>query len=97
VKATFEPDTLTQCAGFTTPSAPASSGTVTAATSYENLQVYPMPNPGALPAQALPAVAVDIQEFYNGFTIPGWNGGNGGGSPFLIRVLCTPFSELQSP
>lgn len=97
VTAGFISNTLTECAGFTTPSSAASSGAVTAATAYENLTVYPMPNPGSLPAQALPAVAVDIQEFYNGFTIDGWNGGLGGGSPFLIRVLCTPFSEVQSP
>ena len=84
------------CAGFTpTPAVAATQNVKMAATKYENLSVYPMPNPNNLPAQALPAVAVDIQEFYNGFTLDNFNSGQGGAAPFLIRVLCTPFSELQ--
>jgi hypothetical protein len=67
----------------------------------ENLQVYAMTNPsqGGLAADQIPAVGVDIQGFYNGFTVNKWAVGSEGccgGGPFLVRVMCSTLAHFQT-
>ena len=74
------------------------SGGIVAPNSYahnsdtENLKVYQPPSPTTLPEQT-PAVAVDVQLFYNGFTtdLP-----FKGFSPFLVRASCSALSAFTN-
>jgi hypothetical protein len=75
--------------------------TPTTLTRQENLQIYAMTNPSetGLSANEIPAVGVDIQGFYNGFTVNKWAYGNGGccgGAPFLVRVMCSTLAHFQT-
>lgn len=57
----------------------------------ENLKVYQPPSPTTAPEET-PAVAVDVQLFYNGFTVPIVKGF----SPFLVRVACSSLSAFTN-
>lgn len=59
--------------------------------STENLKVYQPPSP-TTPPEDTPAVAVDIQLFYNGFTVPNLKGL----SPFLVRATCSALSAFTN-
>jgi|GEM_PF-5595528 hypothetical protein len=76
------------------------SQTPAVSTHQENLQVYALANPSAsLSADQIPAVGVDIQGLYNGFTVDNWtpeDGGCCGGAPFLIRVMCSTLAHFQT-
>lgn len=77
------------------------SQTPSIATVQENLQVFALENPSdtGLSANQIPAVGIDIQGFYNGFTVNKWAYGSGGccgGAPFLIRVMCSTLAHFQT-
>ncbi len=77
------------------------SQTPTIATVQENLSVFALENPSdtGLSANQIPAVGIDIQGFYNGFTVNKWTYGSGGccgGAPFLIRVMCSTLAHFQT-
>ena len=64
-------------------------------TTTENLQVY-MPSPsGNLPPEQTPAIAVDIQLLYNGFSLA-FSEGLKGFSPYLVRVACSSLSTFTN-
>jgi hypothetical protein len=63
----------------------------------ENLAVYVPPSAGTLPNNQTPAIAVDVQRLYNGFTGSSFAGnGFAGFSPYLVRVACGPFSAFTN-
>jgi hypothetical protein len=77
------------------------SQTPSIATVQENLSVFALENPSdtGLSANQIPAVGIDIQGFYNGFTVNHWAYGSGGccgGAPFLIRVMCSTLAHFQT-
>lgn len=67
------------------------SGSYAHNSSTENLKVYQPPSPTTSPEET-PAVAVDVQLFYNGFTVSGVPGF----SPFLVRVACSSLSAFTN-
>jgi hypothetical protein len=77
------------------------SQTPSISTVQENLSVFALENPSetGLSANQIPAVGIDIQGFYNGFTVNKWAYGSGGccgGAPFLIRVMCSTLAHFQT-
>ncbi len=67
----------------------------------ENLSIFALQNPSesGLSANQIPAVGIDIQGFYNGFTVNKWAYGSGGccgGAPFLVRVMCSTLAHFQT-
>jgi hypothetical protein len=77
------------------------SQTPTIATVQENLSIFALENPSesGLSANQIPAVGIDIQGLYNGFTVNKWAYGSGGccgGAPFLIRVMCSTLAHFQT-
>jgi hypothetical protein len=77
------------------------SQTPSIATVQENLSIFALENPSesGLSANQIPAVGIDIQGLYNGFTVNKWAYGSGGccgGAPFLIRVMCSTLAHFQT-
>ena len=66
-------------------------GTYAHNSATENLAVYQPPSPTTTPEET-PAIAVDLQLFYNGFTVPVQKGF----SPFLVRVACSSLSTFTN-
>lgn len=58
----------------------------------ENLQVYAPPSTGSTPPEQIPAIAVDVQLFYNGFS----QYTDSHFSPFLVRVACSALSAFTN-
>jgi hypothetical protein len=58
----------------------------------ENLQVYEPMSGGSQPPAQTPAVAVDVQLLYNGFSVAD----RSGFSPFLVRVACSALSSFTN-
>jgi hypothetical protein len=79
-------------AGCTIPSAGVvASGGYAHNSETENLKVYQPPSPTTSPEET-PAIAVDLQLFYNGFTVAGAQGF----SPYLVRVACSSLSAFTN-
>jgi hypothetical protein len=77
------------------------SQTPSVSTVQENLSIFALENPSetGLSANQIPAVGIDIQGLYNGFTVNNWTlgvGGCCGGAPFLIRVMCSTLAHFQT-
>jgi hypothetical protein len=78
--------------GCTVPTAGVvAEGTYAHNSATENLKVYQPPSPATAPEDT-PAVAVDLQLFYNGFTTRSLSGL----SPFLVRASCSTLSAFTN-
>lgn len=61
----------------------------------ENLKVFMPESAGNLPPEQTPAIAVDIQLLYNGFSLA-FSEGLKGFSPYLVRVACSSLSTFTN-
>jgi hypothetical protein len=95
------PSSIPSSCGFFPSYGVVNSQTPSIATVQENLSIFALQNPSesGLSANQIPAVGIDIQGFYNGFTVNKWAYGSGGccgGAPFLIRVMCSTLAHFQT-
>lgn len=95
------PSSIPSSCGFLTDYGIVNTQTPSVATVQENLSIFALQNPSesGLSANQIPAVGIDIQGLYNGFTVNKWAYGSGGccgGAPFLVRVMCSTLAHFQT-